>query len=207
MKSFRILEGNNLLFESRGNALKCYESDVPEKVRGMRTTLEQFKARRQQYELMRNRERREEEAARQRGETYQRPYISEPVFDGYEPFENFRLEITMEHPYWSDFSAETYGPRFDRTHPYIDSYLRDYQNAAEKMHELAINLMQFICPGAGEISGGNPVGAKETIQMQGGTAGGGKDAIEEIKKYKELLDMGIITEEEFAVKKSQLLGL
>lgn len=31
--------------------------------------------------------------------------------------------------------------------------------------------------------------------------------IEEIKKYKELLDMGIITQEEFDVKKKQLLGL
>ena len=30
---------------------------------------------------------------------------------------------------------------------------------------------------------------------------------EEIKKYKELLDMGIITQEEFDAKKKQLLGL
>lgn len=32
-------------------------------------------------------------------------------------------------------------------------------------------------------------------------------AIEEIKKYKELLDMGIITEEEFTKKKHQLMGI
>ena len=31
--------------------------------------------------------------------------------------------------------------------------------------------------------------------------------VEEIKKYKELLDMGIITQEEFDAKKKQLLGL
>ena len=31
--------------------------------------------------------------------------------------------------------------------------------------------------------------------------------IEEIKKYKELLDMGILTQEEFDTKKRQLLGL
>lgn len=31
--------------------------------------------------------------------------------------------------------------------------------------------------------------------------------IEEIKKYKELLDMGIITQAEFDVKKKELLGL
>ena len=30
---------------------------------------------------------------------------------------------------------------------------------------------------------------------------------DELKKYKELLDMGIITQEEFDAKKKQLLGL
>ena len=30
---------------------------------------------------------------------------------------------------------------------------------------------------------------------------------DEIKKYKELLDMGVITQEEFDAKKKQLLGL
>ena len=33
------------------------------------------------------------------------------------------------------------------------------------------------------------------------------DAVAEIKKYKELLDAGIITEEEFAAKKKQLMGI
>ena len=33
------------------------------------------------------------------------------------------------------------------------------------------------------------------------------DPIAEIKKFKELLDMGIISQEEFAAKKKQLLGL
>ena len=33
------------------------------------------------------------------------------------------------------------------------------------------------------------------------------DAVTEIKKYKELLDAGIITEEEFTTKKRQLMGI
>ena len=33
------------------------------------------------------------------------------------------------------------------------------------------------------------------------------DAVAEIKKYKDLLDSGIITEEEFAAKKKQLMGI
>ena len=35
----------------------------------------------------------------------------------------------------------------------------------------------------------------------------GNNGVEEIKQFKELLDAGIITEEEFAIKKRQLLGL
>jgi len=34
-----------------------------------------------------------------------------------------------------------------------------------------------------------------------------KDNLEDLKKLKELLDSGIITQEEFDVKKKQLLGL
>ena len=33
------------------------------------------------------------------------------------------------------------------------------------------------------------------------------DAVEEIKRFKALLDQGIITEEEFTAKKRQLLGI
>jgi len=33
------------------------------------------------------------------------------------------------------------------------------------------------------------------------------DSVDEIKKYKELLDSGIITQEEFDAKKKELLGL
>jgi hypothetical protein len=38
-------------------------------------------------------------------------------------------------------------------------------------------------------------------------AGGGDDTVEQIKKLAELRDAGILTEEEFAAKKAQLLGI
>ena len=47
----------------------------------------------------------------------------------------------------------------------------------------------------------------EVAQPQTNTAAPAVSPVEEIKKYKELLDMGIITQEEFDVKKKQLLGL
>ena len=45
------------------------------------------------------------------------------------------------------------------------------------------------------------------VQKQEPKAEPQKDTAEELKKYKELLDSGIITEEEFTAKKKQLLGL
>ncbi len=41
----------------------------------------------------------------------------------------------------------------------------------------------------------------------GSRSDGGTSAADEIKKYKELLDIGAITEEEYQTKKAQLLGL
>ena len=48
-----------------------------------------------------------------------------------------------------------------------------------------------------------------TVPRQGATPqqGGRPDAAEELKKFKELLDMGAITQEEYDEKKKQLLGL
>ena len=47
----------------------------------------------------------------------------------------------------------------------------------------------------------------EAAQPQNNTAAPASSPVEEIKQYKELLDMGIITQEEFEIKKKQLLGL
>lgn len=48
-------------------------------------------------------------------------------------------------------------------------------------------------------------GTAQTGQTAGTPAA--SDPYEELKKLKELLDMGIVTEEEFNIKKKQLLGL
>ena len=209
LKGFRILEDSEVLYESRVNSLVCKESDTVERIKGLGNTIEQFRMRRQQYEMMERMQRREEEAAKQRGETYQGQYISKPFFEGYEPFQNFYIELDFDHPYWENFYGEVKGIKFSITNPDVNTYLCEYQNAVEKLHELAINLMQVMCPGAQEtydncdqFSQNNCV-TRQASQV----ASSGGNAIEEIKKYKELLDAGILTEEEFAVKKRQLLGL
>ena len=209
LKSFRIMEDSKVLYEKGGNALICNESDVPERVNGMHTVIEQFRARRQHYEFMERMQRREEEEAKQRGETYHKQYIEKPFFEGMEPFHNFFIELEFEHPYWENYYGEVKGTKFSITNPEIGTYLSEYQNAVEQLHELAMNLMLIVCPGAQEIRGvagavgGDVFHTRQTLQA----APTGGNAIEEIKQFKELLDAGIITEEEFAAKKRQLLGL
>ena len=204
LKSFRILEDSTVLFESQANGLRCYESDIPNRARQLAGVIGEFKARRKEYEFRKDMERRREENAKRRGEEYQKQYIPMPSLGCDEPFQNFYVELILEHPYWSDFRVEICGPRFQYD-PSVEGYICDYENEAGRMHELAMNLMQFICPGAQEIHDGEvqnqAVVTRQTVQPTGSSA------IEEIKQYKELLDAGIITEEEFAAKKRQLLGL
>lgn len=49
--------------------------------------------------------------------------------------------------------------------------------------------------------------AKENVSKEGQTFVQELSAADELKKFKELLDMGVITQEEFDAKKKQLLGL
>lgn len=54
-----------------------------------------------------------------------------------------------------------------------------------------------------KVQASSPVNVQATQTVQTGTAAGAAD---ELLKFKELLDAGVITEEEFAAKKAQLLG-
>ena len=65
------------------------------------------------------------------------------------------------------------------------------------------NLMQLINPNAQTIDESASTAAVNPIIQQAAPV----DTVEELKKYKGLLDAGIITEEEFTAKKRQLLGI
>ena len=68
--------------------------------------------------------------------------------------------------------------------------------------------------GSGYVPGPGPVPGPGYIPGSGSVPGpaydpsrAGAGVVEELKQYKELLDSGVITEEEFSAKKKQLLGL
>lgn len=123
-------------------------------------------------------------------------------FDVPEPFHAFNVELHFDHPYWTVIKCDMDGPRFDNTHPDVSDYLRDYQRSMEEIEKLVAALRAVAFPDATEQSVG--LGTEGTVYT---TAAPPADAIEEIKKYKALMEDGIISQEEFDAKKRQLLGI
>lgn len=198
IKSFVIREDTKPLFEGGPDGLIRHPSLVPQMARALGPQIAQFHVQRQMFRAM------EAQAERQDPEhKYSRP--TEPRFDIPEPFGKYYLEIRFEHPYWKEFREDESGPTFSTWDPDVASYLRDYDEQFQKIEHLARALMAVAFPGAPEI----------TVDDYGtGTRAGTKaasaapvDAVAEIRKYKELLDQGLITEEEFTAKKRQLLGI
>ena len=205
LESFRILEENKPLFESGSNVLRCYESDVPERINAMSPQIAQFAIELRRYEMMEQMERlRDKDDDQKRTTTLSRPHFDMPA-----PFQHFYVEINLNHPYWKSCRWEIDAPKVDRYHPSIEGYLNDYQAKVDELHVLAMNLIQIKYPGAQEVrEGGYTSYGAPAAPFAGMTnAVPGVDAVEEIKKYKDLLDAGIITADEFAAKKRQLLGV
>lgn len=122
----------------------------------------------------------------------------------------------MKHPYWGSIRWPLAAPEFDRYYPSVNTYLQEYEDKVDQLHTLVVNLIQMVSPGAKEIqmSCGRKCRWRQPRSRSRAVLGNkkpaaatGTSAVEEIKKYKELLDAGVITQEEFSAKKKQLMGI
>ena len=97
------------------------------------------------------------------------------------------------------------GPTFDNERPDLNEYLHDYEEKVKVMDELAHALMILAFPGVPEqvIASAGTVVHNSTATASAVAV----DVVEEIQRFKALMEQGIITEEEFAAKKRQLLGI
>ena len=144
-----------------------------------------------------------------------RTYRTEPTLDVKGPFRYIYVELAMKHPYWGSIRWPLAAPEFDRYYPSVNTYLQEYEDKVDQLHTLVVNLIQMVSPGAKEIqmSAAGSAGAaaaqpvKSVLGNKKPAAATGTSAVEEIKKYKELLDAGVITQEEFSAKKKQLMGI
>lgn len=196
IRSFVIREDNMALFEGSAAGLAWYPSFVPDRVMEMAPQLDRI---RMHEQMQRNAERFVDMLDGKRdNNTHHHNYHDIP-----EPFQKFQIEIYFDHPYWSVYTADLAGPTFDNDRPDVNDYLRDYQNSAAIMDDLARSLMELAFPGAPVIDPNAPVVSAEPAAAPTASV----DTVTEIQRFKTLLDQGVITEEEFAAKKRQLLGI
>ena len=207
LKSFRISEDRSPLFESGSGTLKCTAGDVPARVNAMADTIARFHMEKQEFErreAMEGLRRCIDETNEERRERERTNDLYRPRFDVPAPVKEFRVELTLDHPYWKSFDEKISAPEFDRDYPRAEDYLRTYREQTEELHLLASKLMRMIDPNAGETRIG---GGAQSVQAAQPTVTLPTDAVSEIQKYKALLDAGVLTEEEFSAKKRQLLGI
>lgn len=204
LKSFRIFEDDNILLESADGTLNSYPSGIPARAEALVPIVSAFHMEKRAYERNEHMER-----IHSRGETDEQRRERERIANTYRPrfeapelFRGFRIEMVFDHPYWRSFEGTERGPVFDADFPSVDSYMKHYREQTEQLHLLAVKLMHLIDPEAGETQIG-----EAAVSVASSISTVPVDAVAEIKKYKELLEQGVITEEEFAAKKKKLLGI
>ena len=86
--------------------------------------------------------------------------------------------------------------------PDLNQYRIEYNESVQHLETLANALARVAGFPQESAAPGQTVAAAAAAAVAAPT-----DAVAEIKKYKDLLDSGIITEEEFTAKKKQLMGI
>ncbi|WP_313527438.1 DUF4428 domain-containing protein [Anaerotignum sp.] len=190
--SIVIKEDSTPLFECNHREIKSYQSSVKERALQMAPQLAQMVS---NQRLMRNMERitREEDKAPR--------YI--PIVDLPEPFKAFHIHIKFEHPYWNNMDFRVSGPTFSNEYPDVNEYIKEYTEQITNL-EAFINAFRRIT--FSDVKA-QPADNNPASQSSHSGSSSDSDPVAEIKKYKELMEGGIITEEEFSEKKRQLLRI
>lgn len=187
--SITVREDNAPLFECTRSQIRKYQSAVTERALQMAPQLAQMASNQRLVKNMERLTREENREAR---------YI--PSVDMPEPFQKFYIHIQLDHPYWRDMRFEVSGPAFSNEYPDVNEYLKEYNEQAANMEALIGAFQKISFSQAAMITEDRGTGNERIAQPPA-------DAIEEMKKYKTLMEEGIISEEEFQSKKRQLLGI
>ncbi len=189
--SFTIKEDNVLLVEGSQTGICRYASTVAERAMAVAPLISQFTVNRQLARAL------DKMDSGKVNTTAGSQYFNVPA-----PFESFNVELRLNHPYWSVIKCNMAGPRFDRNFPSVDDYLRSYRKCIEEIEKLALALRTVAFPVVPEQS----IAFGKTAEAFAAKTAPA-DGIEEIKKYKTLMEDGLISQQEFDAKKKQLLGI
>lgn len=201
IKSFLIKEDEAPLFEGSASGFIRYDSTVPKIVRAMAPQIRQRIAEREMQENM-------ERMMDRMDDGKENNSTRSSLWHGIDiapPFENYNIEICFDHPYWDVITADMKGPTFSKDIPDVNDFLNEYHDSVALMEQLARALKDIAFPDAPEQE--MDLCGTEISDNEVSAPNNQVDPVQEIQRYKGLLDQGIITEEEFAAKKRQLLGI
>lgn len=193
LKSFNIKEDNALLFQGSAEGIRRYASTVPERAMALAPQISQFMMNRQMAR-----------AIDKLDDGKENRTAPMQYFDIPEPFNAFNVELHLDHPYWTVIKCDMSGPQFSNDLPDVNDYINAYQENIKEIEKLVKAIKTVAFPGAPEQSVSFGVSNAQSVQS---TIAPSVDAIEEIKKYKALMEDGVISQEEFNAKKRQLLGI
>jgi len=193
LKSFTIKEDSVPLFEGSKAGIRRYASTVPERAMALAPQVTQFMMNRQLTRTM--------DKLDDGKENFTAPTQYIHIL---EPFSAFNVELHFDHPYWTVIKCDMDGPRFSNDHPDVNEYIRSYQCNIEEIEKLVNALKTVAFPDTQEQSVGLGVAGSQAVHT---TIAPITDVIEEIKRYKALMEEGIISQQEFDAKKKQLLGI
>lgn len=195
LKSFMISEDGAPLLEGSAKGFIYHESRVPQRIDELLPQVNQMLIQRQMQESMERLANRDKEV---------RP--SYTSIDIPEPFKKFYIKLYLQHPYWSLYEFERTGPVIIGDVPDLNQYRIEYNESVQHLETLA-NALAKVAGFPQESAAPGQTVATAAVAAAAAAATAPTDAVAEIKKYKDLLDSGIITEEEFAAKKKQLMGI
>lgn len=190
LESFLISEDGAPLLEGSARGYIRHQSTVPQRINDLLPQMNQLLLQQQMQETLERITNRENDT----------PTATTRI-DLPEPFKKFYIKLYFRHPYWKLREFDRTGPTLIGDVPDLNQYRIEYNEDVEQLKRLADALARV----AGfPLQGSTAPSAPEAAAPAPAPA---VDAVAEIKKYKELLDAGVITEAEFAAKKKQLMGI
>lgn len=190
VKFFTIREDASLLYQGSADGVFRYESIVPKKT--MELTSQAL-----QLITQENNSNSVQQTIHEKNTLMPRKTYMD------EPFKQFNIEIHLDHPYWDVIECSKKGPVFPDSAPNVEDYLKEYQNDVRELESLVRAIKVVAFPEALE----SVVKRQQRQEVEPVAIVPKFDVVSEIKKYKELMDEGTITVEEFTQKKKQLMDI
>lgn len=187
LESFLISEDGAPLLEGSARGYIRHQSTVPQRINDLLPQMNQLLLQQMQETL--------ERITNRENDT---PTATTRI-DLPEPFKKFYIKLYFRHPYWKLREFDRTGPTLIGDVPDLNQYRIEYNEDVEQLKRLADALAR--------VAGFPLQGSTAPSAPAAAAAAPAVDAVAEIKKYKELLDAGVITEAEFAAKKKQLMGI